>query len=366
MARVAVQELECRGGLLFDLEDEALPPLEVVPSAHPVPTKDADEGGRRALALAREFTASDRVLVLVSGGGSSMLELPAPGVTLEELQRTTEALLRAGAPIEDLNAIRCRLSQLKGGRLAVAMAPAKVVNVVLSDVPGASPALVASGPTMAPVGPLLDPAEAATRLGVLDELPSSVRALLLGGPANTARAEVQSYLAADNTTAVEAVIAAGARMGLRLGARADVVAGCARDVGAELAREAASRCRREDLDGLVWGGETTVVVRGEGRGGRNQELVLGARRELAGGLIASFGTDGVDGTARAAGAYLDAAVLERAEHVGVTASSCLQDNDADRYFEGAGGRIVTGRTGTNVADVGFYLRGRSRVGSALR
>lgn len=301
--------------------------VDVRRGGHPTPAGDAAETGRAMLQAARALGEGDVLLCLVSGGGSAMLELPAPGVSIEDIQRRTDELLCAGADIHALNAERKRLSQLKGGQLARAAAPARVINVILSDVPGGDVSVVASGPTVPP-----EPhAEGFDHVGTV--------------------------VAADNGTAQDALVRAGERQGLRLERRSGFVSGEAREAGAAFYMDARARCERRGLDGVVWGGETTVHVTGDGRGGRNQELVLGAAHVFEGGVLGSLGTDGVDGASSAAGAVMDATVLARAADQGLVPQAFLDANDSESYFRRAGGLIETGPTGTNVADVCLYLHG---------
>lgn len=354
MAEAAIARCAPRGGIAIARDEGPLPPLVVRRGGHPIPASDAAVHGREVLELARSLGAGDLALCLVSGGGSAMLELPAGGVSIEAMQETTRALLRAGADIAEVNAVRRRLSEIKGGRLAEAIAPATIVNVVLSDVPGAPPSLVASGPTFAPEnGP--DAREVIARRGLRDRLPREVVLAIDRERPLGALPPVVTELAGDNDVARRAIVEAGAREGISLVDLSGYVSGEARDAGAAFVREARARCERDSLDGVVGGGETTVTVRGDGRGGRNQEFVLGAWREIEAhdGLVASIGTDGVDGTSDAAGAMLDRELLRAA---GSDPDAALRDNDADAYLRDAGGRIVTGPTGTNVADVCLYLR----------
>jgi len=318
MAEGALEECAPRGGLVVGFEEGPLGPLRSVAASHPVPGERSVAAGREMLDLARSLGPADVALCLVSGGGSAMLEVPADGVTLEELRAETDRLMRAGADIAELNARRCELSRIKGGRLAEAIHPARVINVILSDVPGHGPEVVASGPTL---------------------------------PSQGSQVRVRTEIAGDNLTAREAMVACLASHGLRVLHRDGFAAGEARRVGAAFYRDA----RASGADAVVWGGETTVDVRGDGIGGRNEELVLGALEVWRGGLLASIGTDGVDGASEAAGALLDGDAVSAARAQSLDGADHLARNDADRFFARVGGRIVTGRTGTNVADVCLYL-----------
>lgn len=307
MARAALAAGVVKRGIVLGLgpSPPSLGPLRYLRAGHPVPVPDAAEHGREVLALARSLTADDVALCLVSGGGSAMLELPREGLTISDIVRQTEHLLRSGAHIAELNAARAPMSQLKGGRLADAMAPARVINLVLSDVGGHGPEVVASGPTV--------------------------------------NASATTVLVAENRTAVVAV----ARAGLEL--VPGLIHGPARSAGAGFYAGGRGGAR-------VAGGEAVVEVRGDGRGGRNQEFALGAAAAgWAGGLVLSFGTDGIDGTSDAAGALVDDAVVARARALGFDLDDVLARNDTHGFFEAAGGQIITGPTGTNVADVALFL-----------
>ena len=317
MARAAIRCCAPRAGIVVAPQVEALEPLRVVQGAHPLPARDARVVGQQVLDLARSLGPDDVVLCLVSGGGSALLELPVDGVTIDQIRERTDALMKAGAPIEELNAARIGWSQLKGGKLARALLPARVVNVILSDVPGQPLSVVASGPT------------------VLDD------------------PRIESVAAANNQTAVQGVLSAAADAGIFL-EPAGRLGGEARLMGQRLMQEAAGSFALDPwIDGFVAGGETTVTVRGAGRGGRNGELVLGAAPALYEHLVLSLATDGVDGSSRSAGALLDGSVLEAAPG---PIDAALADNDSARWLEAAGGLLQTGPTGTNVADVAIVLR----------
>ena len=320
MARAALTCCAPRGGLVIGLEEPSvdLGTLQVRRGHHPLPAPEAEQHGAEVLALAQGLGADDTVLCLVSGGGSALLEFPRPGVTMAEIRELTDEHLKAGAPIGELNAARTALSALKGGGLARALLPARIVNVVLSDVPGQPLSLVASGPT------------------ILDD------------------SRVETVAAADNDTAVQGVLRAGADRGLALKRLQTPIVGEARLVGRQLMEEAARVFAADpQLDGLVGGGETTVTVAGSGRGGRNGELVLGAAAAIGDHLVLSLATDGLDGTSDSAGAVLDSQLL--VDGPGPIAPA-LDDNDSATWLEAAGALLRTGPTGTNVADVVIVLR----------
>jgi glycerate 2-kinase len=320
MARAALACCAPRGGVVVGLGDPGvdLGPLRVRQGRHPLPALDAAEHGAEVVALAESLGQDDVVLCLVSGGGSALLELPRPGVTMAQIRALTDEHLKGGAPIAELNAARTALSALKGGGLATVLLPARVVNIVLSDVPGQPLSLVASGPTVRD-----DP-------------------------------RIETIAAADNDAAVQGVLQAGADRGLVLRRLEMSVVGEARLVGRELTEEAVRAFASDPgLDGLVGGGETTVTVRGTGRGGRNGELVLGAAPGLGSHLVLSLATDGLDGSSDSAGAVLDSQLL--ADGPGPIGPA-LDDNDSATWLAAAGALLHTGPTGTNVADVTLILR----------
>ena len=320
MARAALSCCTPRGGLVIGLEEPGvdLGPLRVRQGRHPLPAPEAEAHGAEILALAEGLGADDIVLCLVSGGGSALLEYPRPGVTMAQIRALTDEHLKAGAPIAELNAARTALSALKGGGLARALLPARILNVVLSDVPGQPLSLVASGPT------------------ALDD------------------SRVETVAAADNGTAVEGVVAAAAEQGLVLRRLVDPIVGEARTTGGRLLDEAALLFASDPrINGVVGGGETTVTVRGKGRGGRNGELVLGAASRLGSHLVLALATDGLDGTSGSAGAVLDADLLAGASR---PIEDALADNDSATWLDDVGALLHTGPTGTNVADVAIVLR----------
>jgi hydroxypyruvate reductase len=358
MAEAALAELEVTTGIVIGHDDGELFPLTVHRGGHPVPAPDAPRHGAEVLALARSLGPHDTALVLVSGGGSAMLELPAPGLSLADIQVTTRALLASGANIREVNAVRAALSQLKGGRLAAELAPARVVNVVLSDVIGSPLSAIASGPTVAPDP---DAPSAADVLGryALDSLPKpvSVRLSSERAPFRMGFGHVTSVIAADNLTAQRAMLHEAERRGVRALRREASLQGEARQLGPLLLREAHEA-------GCVWiaGGEPTVTLGPRcGRGGRNQELVLSAQAGWISGLIASLGTDGIDGASQAAGALLDDGFVREAERRDLDVVQALSSHDSATCLSNLGAQLLTGKTGTNVADVCVVIPGATRL-----
>ena len=336
--------------------------IQVVQAAHPVP----DEAGRRAAArilkLARGLSADDLVVCLISGGASSLLALPAPGVTLEEKQAINGALLKSGAAIDEMNCVRKHLSAIKGGRLAAACAPARVVSLLVSDVPGDSPSVIGSGPTVP------DPTTCADALAVLERhaiaVPARIRADLESGaletpkPGDATFANHEVHLVATPQQSLDAAAALARSAGLGAHVLGDDLEGESREVGkvhAALARQIARRGQPFARPCVVLsGGETTVTVKQKGgRGGRASEFLLGCALALQGerdvwALAAD--TDGIDGVETNAGAFATPDTLERARRLGLNGRDHLDRNDAYSFFAGLGDLLVTGPTFTNVND----------------
>jgi glycerate 2-kinase len=335
--------------------------IEIVEAAHPVP----DEAGRRAaermLELVRGLSDDDLVLCLISGGGSALLPLPAPGLTLELKQSLGRALLASGATISEFNCVRRHLSAIKGGRLGAACHPARVLTLLMSDVPGDRPIDIASGPTVA------DPTTCADALDILKHyaihIPAPVRSLLESGrgesvkPGDVRLAGATARMIATPQMALEAAAAVARSAGFAAHILGDAIEGEARDVGTAFAGIAAYVADRAQPFAppcvLLSGGETTVTVRGTGRGGRNVEflLALGVALDAHPRIHALAGdTDGVDGQEEIAGALIVPDTLERAWALGLRAKEMLSNNDAHTFFQALGDSVVTGPTLTNVND----------------
>jgi len=335
--------------------------IEIVEAAHPVPDAAGELAAQRILDKVRGLSENDRVLALISGGGSALLAAPAAGITLAEKRAITSSLLRSGASIGEINCVRKHLSAIKGGRLAVAAWPASVLTLAISDVPGDDPAVIASGPTVA------DPSTALDALKVLDsyaiDLPPSLRCQLEEGELETPKAGDPHLarsvfrLVASPRQMLEAAAEAALQMGLTPLILGDAIEGEAREVGKALAGIALS-CARHGFPlrapgVLLSGGETTVTLKGEGRGGRNTEFLLGLAQALGGapGIHAlAADTDGIDGSENNAGAFVGPDTLARAWELGVDIQQHLAANDAWGYFSALGDLLVTGPTRTNVND----------------
>ncbi|NNG24834.1 glycerate kinase type-2 family protein [Telluria aromaticivorans] len=335
--------------------------VEVIEAGHPVPDTAGEDAARRMLALAESLGPDDLVLCLVSGGGSALMSLPAPGISFEEKRALNEALLRCGAPIGEMNCVRRHLSSIKGGRLALACYPARVVTLVVSDVPGDDPAVVASGPTV-PDGSSGDAA-----LAILDKYgiaaSSAVRALL-ANPQATLRADDlrlahnETHVIVTAQQALEAAAEAARAAGYTPLILSSSMEGEARDVAlvhASIARQVVAHGQPLQAPCVILsGGETSVTVRGRGRGGRNAEFLLALAVALDGlpGVHAiAVDTDGIDGTEDNAGAWLAPGTLALARSKGLDARVRLLDNDGYGFFGALGQLVVTGPTRTNVNDL---------------
>ncbi len=353
---------------------EPLRRVALIEAGHPLPDAAGLQGAQRIAALVRDAHADDLVFVLISGGGSALLPMPAAGITLDEKIVTTDLLLRCGATITEINTVRKHLSTVKGGWLARLAAPATVITLILSDVLGNPLDAIASGPTVPDPTTFADALAIIDRYGLRQVLPASARRHLeLGAagqvpetpkPGDPIFDRVQTVIVGDITLAAAAAVERAEALGYHVRQSGTTIQGEAREVGARfgmMVREA----RAPDAPPappvcVLMGGETTVTVRGRGKGGRNQELVLGAAGALAGlhqVLVASFGTDGTDGPTEAAGAVADGTTLARAQALGLDARAALANNDAFPFFRALDDLILSGPTNTNVNDLWLGLVG---------
>ena len=375
--------------------------IELHQAGHPLPDANSLRGAEKILDVLDEARADDLVICLISGGGSALVELPVEGVSLDDLRVTTDALLRSGATINEMNAVRKHLSQIKGGQLARRAGQrggAQILSLILSDVIGSPLDTIASGPTAPDPTTFADALGVIERRGVRNQLPSSVVHYLDCGVSNftSSRGEitvasdssvprddvkeiadtpdagdpvfarVQNVIIADYAIACEAAVQAARTRGFNTLLLTSYLQGEAREVAkvfAAIAKEIAkSNCPVARPACVIAGGETTVTVRGSGKGGRNQEFVLAAALEIAGMdaarvVVLSGGTDGTDGPTDAAGALADGATLARAAEHGLDAPTFLSDNDSYHFFQPLNDLIITGPTQTNVNDVMMVLVG---------
>lgn len=353
-------------GLVVTRYGHAVPTrhIEVVEAAHPVPDAAGEDAARCILQAALELGTDDLLLVLISGGGSSLLSLPSPGLNLGDKQAVNQALLRSGAPIDQMNVVRKHLSAIKGGWLAAAAAPARVVSLLISDVPGDDPAIIASGPTVA------DPstfAEARQILAKYQITPTAAVARHLDAaeketpkPGDSRLVNCQTILIATPAGSIAAAAEVVAAAGYQVVLLGDDLEGEARDLGALHGEMALAHQLSGQTSGqasgrvaLLSGGETTVTVRGGGRGGRNVEYLAGLALALGGrpGISAiACDTDGIDGTEDNAGALVLPDTLARAAAAGLDVAALLADNDAYALFLGLDDLLICGPTLTNVND----------------
>jgi hydroxypyruvate reductase len=335
--------------------------IEIVESAHPVPDAAGLRAAERMLGIVKNLSEDDLVLCLISGGGSALLPLPAPGLSLDDKQAVNRMLLKSGATISEVNCVRRHLSSIKGGRLAAACHPARVLTLLISDVPGDRPTDIASGPTVADPTTSADALAIVRRYGI--DLPAAAREILESGrgesvkPGDSRLARASVRIIAAPQAALEAAAAVARAAGIEPHILSDAIEGEARDVGKVLAAIALQAAERgqpvKSPCVLLSGGETTVTVRGSGRGGRNVEFLLSLAIALDGHprIHAIAGdTDGVDGVEEIAGAHVSPDSLMRAWKLGFRPRDVLDENDAHRLFGALGDSVITGPTRTNVND----------------
>ena len=350
-------------GLIVTRYGHAVPckQIEIIEAAHPVPDDAGTKGAKRMLAMVKGLSPDDLVIALISGGGSALLSLPAEGVSVEEKRAVNRALLKSGAPISEMNCVRKHLSAIKGGRLAAAAHPARVVSLVISDVPGDDLAAVGSGPTVA------DPTTFAQARAIIAkyriDVPASVIRHLERAieetpkPGDPRLARAETKLIASPQKSLEAAAAVARKNGITPIILGDSIEGEAREVGFVMAGIALqSRRFGQPLPApcvVISGGETTVTVRGNGAGGRNVEYLLALALKLDGAekiTALAADTDGVDGAREIAGAFISADTLSRARAMGIDPWASLSNNDGHGFFEKLGDQIITGPTLTNVND----------------
>lgn len=346
--------------------------IQVVECAHPVPDSNGVKGTRRLMEIARAAGRDDLLICPISGGASALTPAPAPPVTLADKQRTTELLLRSGADIHEINTVRKHLSEFKGGQLARMAAPATVLSLILSDVIGDDLDVIGSGPAVPDRSTFADAIAVLERRGIWKQLPARARARLEQGcagdipetpkPGDPAFRKVHNIVVGSNRIAISAAAEKAKSLGYRPLILSSVIEGESREVAgvhAAIAKEilASSHPLRPPAC-VISGGETTVTLRGRGKGGRNQEFVLAAAAAIDGledVAVLSGGTDGTDGPTDAAGAFATGETIGRARALGLDWREFLNRNDSYRFFEPLGDLIKTGPTRTNVMDVRILL-----------
>ncbi len=344
--------------------------VHVREAGHPLPDSHGLDAAREALLWATARGRRDLLLTVLSGGGSALWPAPSRGLSLDEKLAVTRLLLHSGADIQELNTVRKHLSAIKGGLLARAAAPATVLTLLVSDVIGDDPSVIASGPTVPDPSTFQDAVSILHRYDIWHEIPAAARALLESGaggqieetpkPGDPAFEHVLHILLGSNRVALEGAAAEARSRGYETRIVTDSLSGEARIMGGRLAHAALRAARTASGPVcLLWGGETTVTVTGGGTGGRNQELALAAALALEGCeesiLFLSAGTDGIDGPTDAAGAWVSPQTAASARSTGVEPARYLEDNDAYRFFDCAGGLLRTGPTHTNVMDIQIAL-----------
>jgi len=358
-----------RGGIVAAPSSVSVePPLEAIAAGHPVPTAASELAGRGALQIAARAGVDERLLVLLSGGASALLAAPAEGITLEEKQRTTEVLLRAGTSIHELNAVRKHLSALKGGQLAAASS-APAYTLAISDVVDDDLSVIGSGPTISDRSTFADALAILERHGGLQAFPDSVVSRMSRGaagsiaetpkPGDVRLALGQARVIGGRHDAMNGAAGEAERLGYRTLVAEAPVTGEARHTAVAWTQNVERVLGADGPACIVSSGETTVHVTGSGRGGRNQEFTLALSSALTSigrpVVCASVGTDGIDGPTDAAGAMADSTTVERAQRLGLHPIASLENNDAYSFFAAIGDLVKTGPTGTNVGDIQIVL-----------
>jgi glycerate-2-kinase len=323
--------------------------IEITFGAHPLPDESSVRSGRRLLEIAEGLNEDDTLVCLISGGGSSMFEVPKEGIELECLRRTYHLLLGSGADIHEMNSIRRALSQSKGGGLARAAYPARIINIIISDVPGNNLEDISSGPSA--LDPMkIDPKAVIEKHSIGRSIDGHILEMIQNYRSIPERyfKKVETQIIADNSKAQDAMMNRSNELGYGAIRFPGYVEGEARD--------AVNTFLKTQGDLIIGGGETTVTIRGNGKGGRNQEFVLAGLKNMVNGTLVSIGTDGIDGNSDTAGALGDVRVLKEAYKRGLKIDTFLENNNSYEFFEKCGGLLKTGPTGTNVADICILLR----------
>ena len=357
--------------VLKGTEDSKLGRITLRGASHPIPNHEGVKGVDRMLDLTNGLTKRDLVITLISGGGSALMPYPAPGISLEDIRELTSLLLMAGATINELNSVRKHISGFKGGQFARHVYPAMMINLFLSDVIGDPIDTIASGPTSPDESTFMDARDVVAKYSLIDDVPESVLSRLNDGmngmcpetpkSGDTIFDNVINLVIANNYMAARAAFKVAEGLGYNSMILSTHIEGEARQVGGMFAGIAREEQTRElplpRPAAIIIGGETTVTVNGEGKGGRNQEVALGAIYKMSGlrGIIATLGTDGIDGPTDAAGAMVDGESLTRALGMGLNPDEFLEGNDSYSFFESMNDLILTGPTGTNVNDLSVIL-----------
>jgi hydroxypyruvate reductase len=376
MTQAAVSKLEekiCRGVCVcktLPVKNPYWKNIHLVQGSHPVPDEKSLSAGVQVRDCLNGLTEKDLVLVLISGGASALVSSPAETIKLDEIKEVNRLLLQSGATINEMNAVRKHLEVLKGGGLARAAFPAKVHTLILSDVIGDDISTIASGPTVADPFTFDDAKLVLKKFGLSEKVSDSIRERIkmgcagfvpeTGKPGDSYLENVTNQIIGSNTIALEAAIKEAEKLGLKTRIFSKALTGEANQVG----KLFVEKCQKlaMDVDGpimVIAGGETTVTIHGNGKGGRNQELALSAVKRMANdkkGVLVTLATDGEDGPTDAAGAIVTAETMKRVESLGMDPDLYLQNNNAYEFFEKVDGLLKIGPTGTNVNDLTFYFR----------
>jgi len=354
------------------IKGSALKKIEVLEGTHPVPTEINVSSVRKILSYVNGLSEDDLVICLISGGGSALLTLPAEGITLQDKQEMTKILLAAGPTIQEINCIRKHISAVKGGQLAKAIYPAHVLSLILSDVVGDDLSSIASGPTAPDPSTFKDVLNLLERYRILEQVPHNIRNRIHLGlegkvaetpkPNDKVFENVTNVIVANNMKALTSMAKKAESAGLKTMILTSYLEGEAREVG-KVIGAIARQIAKENLPlkppcAIFFGGETTVTLRGKGKGGRNQEVALStsiAIRGLPNVNFVSLGSDGVDGNSDAAGAIVNGSTFQKALEKGLSPTNYLENNDSNTFFKEVGGLIITGPTGTNVNDLSFLI-----------
>ncbi|MBF0556253.1 MAG: glycerate kinase [Nitrospirae bacterium] len=360
MARAASQFLDdiITGGVVVTKyghsESRTAGKIKILEAGHPVPDECGLRGTSEIIELVKDASEDTLILCLISGGGSALFVSPADGVSLAEKQSITEALLKSGCDINELNAVRKQLSKVKGGGFAALAYPAKILSLIISDVPGNRLDVIASGPTTANTTGAGEAVEVLNKYDLMNKLsPNVIEVINKGAGRRTVNPGNENIIIADNRQALNAALARARELGFDAEILTDKLAGDVKAAAKWLSKEITPNKKL-----LISGGETTVAVTGAGRGGRNMELALRFAVEIEGNqdvTMLSAGTDGTDGPTDAAGAIAHSSTTARGRAVGLNALEYLINNDSYTYFERSGGLFKPGPTGTNVMDIQLLL-----------
>jgi glycerate 2-kinase len=353
---------------------EKLSRMDLIEASHPIPDKDGVRGTELIIDLLKDTHEQDLVICLISGGGSSLLVAPCQGITLEEKQKLTDLLLKSGATIQEINAVRKHISQVKGGRLAQIAYPARILALILSDVVGDKLDSIASGPTAPDTTTFSDCIYVLKKYGLFDKIPDSIKTYLNENvekmenetpkPGDPVFENVQNVIIGSNYLALKSAEKKANKLGFNTYLLSDSIIGDTTNA----AKKHSQMAKRIKETGepvsppacAISGGETTVKVKGKGLGGRNQEFALVCAMEIEGMedmVVLSLNTDGTDGPTDAAGAFCDGTTIEKAKKLNLDPKKYLQNNDSYHFFEKVGGLIKTGPTNTNVMDIHLILVG---------